>query len=178
MASPPVLRDCAAMTDTALPRHEAGEICIDIDVACDARDVPAEEDLRRWISAALPAGERDFEVSLRIVSEEEIRLLNSTYRHKDYATNVLSFPADLPEELALPLLGDIVVCADVVAREAHEQGKSIAAHWAHMLVHGTLHLLGYDHMNDDEALEMEALETTIITGLGFDPPYETQGSVC
>jgi len=150
-----------------------GDVWIDIDVACDAGLVPAEESLRRWISAALPPVSRAFEVSVRLVEEEEIRTLNSTYRHKDYATNVLSFPADLPEELALPLLGDIVVCAQVVTREANEQGKTAEAHWAHMLVHGTLHLLGYDHIEEDEALEMEALETTIITGLGFDPPYET-----
>lgn len=152
------------------------DVTIDIDVACDAASVPPEESLRRWISAALPPVQRPFEVSLRLVEEEEIRTLNSTYRHKDYATNVLSFPADLPEELALPLLGDIVVCAEVVQREAQEQGKTWEAHWAHMLVHGTLHLLGYDHIEDDEALEMEALETRIITGLGFDPPYETQAT--
>jgi probable rRNA maturation factor len=162
------------MTDPVFPRQKAGDVCIDIDVACDAGIVPSETNLRRWIGAALPAVERDFEVSLRLVDEEEIRTLNSTYRHKDYATNVLSFPADLPEELALPLLGDIVVCAQVVMREADEQGKTAEAHWAHMLVHGTLHLLGYDHIDEDEALEMEALETKIITGLGFDPPYETQ----
>lgn len=149
------------------------DITIDIDVACDASLVPSEESLRRWISAALPPVSRGFEVSLRLVDEEEIRMLNSTYRHKDYATNVLSFPADLPEELALPLLGDIVVCAHVVGREAQEQGKTWEAHWAHMLVHGTLHLLGYDHVEDEEALEMESLETRIITGLGFNPPYET-----
>jgi len=162
------------MTESVFPRQKAGDVCIDIDVACDTAIVPSEENLRRWIGAALPVAERDFEVSLRLVDEEEIRTLNSTYRHKDYATNVLSFPADLPEELALPLLGDIVVCAQVVMREADEQGKTADAHWAHMLVHGTLHLLGYDHIDEDEALEMEALETTIITGLGFDPPYETQ----
>jgi probable rRNA maturation factor len=161
------------MTEPPFSQPPAGEIWIDIDVACDAGLVPAEENLRRWISAALPARERDFEVSVRLVEEEEIRTLNSTYRHKDYATNVLSFPADLPDELALPLLGDIVVCAQVVKREANEQGKTVDAHWAHMLVHGTLHLLGYDHIEEEEALEMEALETTIITGLGFDPPYET-----
>jgi len=166
------------MTEPPFSRPPAGEICIDIDVACDAGLVPAEENLRRWISAALPSKPRDFEVSLRLVDEDEGRTLNSTYRHKDYATNVLSFPADLPDELALPLLGDIVVCAPVVEREAGEQGKARDAHWAHMLVHGTLHLLGYDHIEEDEALEMEALETTIITGLGFDPPYETQASLC
>jgi len=150
-------------------------LCIDIDIACDADGIPGEDAMRQWIAAALPA-DGEFEISLRIVDEDEIRTLNSTYRHKDYATNVLSFPADLPEELALPLLGDIVVCASVVKCEAHEQGKSPNAHWAHMLVHGTLHLLGYDHVDDTEADVMEALETRIITGLGFDPPYETNNT--
>lgn len=152
-----------------------GHLCIDIDIACDAQGIPGEDAMRRWIAAALPA-EGQFEVSLRIVDEDEIRTLNSTYRHKDYATNVLSFPADLPEALALPLLGDIVVCAAVVEREAREQGKPLPAHWAHMLVHGTLHLRGYDHNDDTEADAMEALETHIITGLGFDPPYEANNT--
>src|SRR5690554_8049362 len=96
--------------------------------------------------------------------------LNHRYRGKNSPTKVLSFPADLPPELGLPLLGDLVVCADVVAREAAEQGKTPSAHWAHMLVHGTLHLLGYDHINDAEAEVMEALETAIVTALGFAPP--------
>lgn len=169
------------MTEPVFSRHNAGDVCIDIDVVCDASLVPSEDSLRQWVSVALvagePAAERDFEVSVRVVDEDEIRDLNRTFRHKDYATNVLSFPADLPPELALPLLGDIVVCAPVVLREASEQGKSTESHWAHMMVHGTLHLLGYDHIDEDEALAMEALETTIITGLGFDPPYETQASI-
>jgi probable rRNA maturation factor len=84
----------------------------------------------------------------------------------------LSFPADIPEEVGIPLLGDLVICAPVVEREAQEQQKTVDAHWAHMLVHGSLHLLGYDHIEDNEAELMEALETTIITGLGFSAPYE------
>ncbi len=112
------------------------------------------------------------EVSLYIVDEAESQELNAQYRGKDKPTNVLSFPADIPEEVGVPLLGDLVVCAPVVEREAQEQGKTLEAHWAHMLVHGSLHLLGYDHIEDDEADVMEALETEIITGLGFPAPYQ------
>jgi probable rRNA maturation factor len=97
--------------------------------------------------------------------------LNQHYRGKPGPTNVLSFPADLPESLQLPLLGDIVICAPVVAREAVEQGKPAAAHWAHMAVHGALHLLGYDHICETEATEMEDLETAILATLGFPCPY-------
>src|SRR5690606_24067449 len=94
------------------------------------------------------------------------------YRHQDKPTNVLSFPADIPAELNLPLLGDLVICAPVVEREAMEQRKTLEAHWAHMVVHGTLHLVGYDHITEPEAEEMESLETKILTGMGFPPPYE------
>jgi probable rRNA maturation factor len=111
------------------------------------------------------------EVSVYIVDEAESQELNSQYRGKDKPTNVLSFPADIPEEVGVPLLGDLVVCAPVVEREAQEQGKTLNAHWAHMLVHGTLHLLGYDHLEDDEAEVMEALETRLVTQLHFPAPY-------
>ena len=94
------------------------------------------------------------------------------YRGKDYATNVLSFPADLPPEVQLPLLGDIVICAAVVSREAREQNKALDAHWAHMLIHGTLHLQGYDHQNDADAKKMESREKRILAKLGFDDPYQ------
>jgi probable rRNA maturation factor len=106
-----------------------------------------------------------------IVDETESQELNFQYRKKNKPTNVLSFPADIPDEVGVPLLGDLVVCAPVVEREAKEQGKTLEAHWAHMLVHGTLHLLGYDHIEDDEANVMEALETRLITQLKFPAPY-------
>jgi probable rRNA maturation factor len=144
---------------------------LDIQNAC-SRAIPDDADFMRWIEAALD-GERDVaEVSLRIVDADEITALNSQYRGKDYATNVLSFPADLPPELELPLLGDIVICAEVVEREASEQHKPVAAHWAHMVVHGTLHLLGYDHIEDDEADHMENREIDILHALSFPNPYE------
>src|SRR5690554_4955200 len=146
---------------------------IDIDVACTDEWLPSANELQRWCEAAVRAGAPDktqAEISLRITDAAESQSLNARYRQQDKATNVLSFPADLPPELGLPLLGDLVICADVVAREAAEQGKTPSAHWAHMLVHGTLHLLGYDHINDAEAEVMEALETAIVTALGFAPP--------
>jgi len=145
---------------------------IDIESNSQSPRLPASELLERWIAAALSSQKLEqAEVSVYIVDEDEGRELNAQYRGKDYPTNVLSFPADLPEELDIPLLGDLVVCAPVVEREASEQGKSLEAHWAHMLVHGSLHLLGFDHIEDVEADAMEALETQIITGLGFPAPY-------
>lgn len=147
---------------------------LDIEIACEGASVPPEASLQAWLGAALDAAgaDKDAEVSVCIVDEAEGQALNAQYRHKDYPTNVLSFPADIPAEVGIPLLGDLVVCAPVVAREAAEQGKSLEAHWAHMLVHGTLHLLGYDHIEEAEAEEMEALETGVLTQLGFPPPYE------
>ena len=145
---------------------------IDIEINSQSQALPAQELIERWIAAALESQQlQEAEVSVYIVDEAEGQELNAQYRSKDYPTNVLSFPADLPEELDIPLLGDLVVCAPVVEREAREQRKVLEAHWAHMLVHGSLHLLGYDHIDDAEADEMEALETHIITGLGFPAPY-------
>ncbi|KJS05414.1 MAG: hypothetical protein VR73_12175 [Gammaproteobacteria bacterium BRH_c0] len=148
-------------------------ITLDIDNASGDDEVPDPSTMHCWVTAVLQQTMPDAELAVRIVDEEESARFNSLYRHKSGPTNVLSFPADLPDEIDLPLLGDLVICAPVVAREALEQDKTLAAHWAHMLVHGTLHLLGYDHIDNNDADEMEALETRIITGLGFPPPYET-----
>lgn len=146
---------------------------IDIESNSGSQHIPDTGLLESWISAALKSQHlEEAEVSLYIVDEDESQELNAQYRGKDKPTNVLSFPADIPEEVGIPLLGDLVVCAPVVEREASEQGKSLEAHWAHMLVHGCLHLLGFDHVLDDEAEAMEALETEIITGLGFPAPYQ------
>jgi probable rRNA maturation factor len=145
---------------------------IDIESNSQSQQLPASADIERWIVAALNSQDlSEAEVSVYIVDDEESQELNAQYRGKDKPTNVLSFPADLPEEVEIPLLGDLVVCAPVVEREAAEQGKTLAAHWAHMLVHGSLHLLGYDHIEDTEAEAMEALETRIIIELGFPAPY-------
>ena len=145
---------------------------IDIEVNSTSNHIPSMADMETWISAALRSDElAEAEVSVYIVDEPESQELNFQYRGKDKPTNVLSFPADIPEEVGIPLLGDLVVCAPVVEREAAEQGKSLEAHWAHMLIHGTLHLLGYDHIEDDEAEVMEALETRLVTQLNFPAPY-------
>lgn len=143
-------------------------------------ELPTIEQCEQWVSASLMQdwASGEVEMVIRIVEEAESQTLNRDYRGKDYPTNVLSFPFENPPGLLelvdeeLPYLGDLVICAPVVAREAAEQHKPILAHWAHMIVHGCLHLQGYDHMNDAEAEEMEALEIEILTGLGFDSPYE------
>jgi len=144
---------------------------LDIQNASGDATIPSDTAFATWINAALDGEREQAEVSLRIVNSAEIAELNHQYRGKNYATNVLSFPADLPEELSLPLLGDIVICAEVVAREALEQHKTHDAHWAHMVVHGTLHLLGYDHIDDDEAEIMEGREIEILNRLNFPNPY-------
>lgn len=145
---------------------------IDIESNSQSQHIPTADKIERWISAALAAHQlTEAEVSVYIVDEAESQELNAQYRNKDKPTNVLSFPADLPEEIEIPLLGDLVVCAPVVEREAQEQGKTLDAHWAHMLIHGTLHLLGFDHIEDEEAETMEALETQLITALNYPAPY-------
>ncbi len=146
-------------------------VSIDLQVASDNSSLPSEQQLSQWAEAAVRAEREESEISIRIVDIEEGQILNNQWRQKDYATNVLSFPSDLPPELNLPLLGDLVICAPVVEREAKEQGKSPDSHWAHMVIHGTLHLLGYDHIDDGEAEEMEQLETEIMQSLGYNDPY-------
>ena len=137
--------------------------------------IPAAVSFRRWVAAALAGRIREADLAIRLVDVEEGRALNRHYRGKDYATNVLSFPAELPEGLPkgvkLPLLGDLVICAPVVAREAREQGKPLNAHYAHLTVHGCLHLLGWDHEDPREAEAMEQLERDILAGLGLPDPY-------
>ena len=133
---------------------------------------PSDEDFRQWCELALRQRTADSELTIRLVDEDEGRELNRTWRQKDYATNVLSFPADVPDEfLDIPLLGDLVICVPVVAREAAEQGKPLMAHWAHLVIHGCLHLLGYDHIEDTEAEEMEDLERQLLAELGHPDPY-------
>lgn len=139
---------------------------------------PSDAEFRRWCELALRQRSADSEMTIRLVDETEGRELNLTYRHKDYATNVLSFPADVPDDLLdIPLLGDLVICVPVVEREAAEQGKALDAHWAHLVMHGCLHLLGYDHIDDDEAEEMEALERELLAELGHPDPYAADEDV-
>ncbi len=142
---------------------------------CD--QVPDPTSMRRWLTAAISQHASRGEISVRLVGVEEAAEFNGRYRNQSGPTNVLSFVADIPEFVDSDLLGDLVVCAPLVNREALEQGKPAAAHWAHILVHGALHLLGYDHIQNTEALEMEALETQILGELGFAPPYAGDGGV-
>jgi len=149
-----------------------GKMIIDLQIACEQETgLPTAEQIEQWATAAVQPQSDEVEMTVRIVDEAESHELNLNYRGKDRPTNVLSFPFECPDEVELPLLGDLVICRQVVEREAQEQDKPVVAHWAHMVVHGCLHLLGYDHIEDDEAEEMESLETQIMTGLGFADPY-------
>lgn len=149
-------------------------IDLDLQIASAAPGLPAADDFRCWVDAALSGRRDEAELTIRVVDEPESAELNGTYRHKQGPTNVLSFPFEAPPGVELPLLGDIVICAPVVAREAVEQGKTAAAHWAHMTVHGCLHLLGYDHIEPAEAEIMETLEKDVLSALGYADPYDGQ----
>ena len=149
-----------------------GKMIIDLQIACEQESgLPTAEQIEQWATAAVQPKSDEVEMTVRIVDEAESHALNLNYRGKDRPTNVLSFPFECPDEVELPLLGDLVICRQVVEREAQEQDKPLMAHWAHMVVHGSLHLLGYDHIEDNEAEEMESLEAPIMTGLGFADPY-------
>lgn len=134
-------------------------------------EVPGEQTVCAWVKQVLRERCEEAELTIRIVDEQEGAVLNETYRHKQGPTNVLSFPFKAPPGVELPLLGDVVICAAVVAREAREQGKPLEAHWAHMVVHGVLHLLGYDHVEPDAAQKMETLEIGLLGELGYCNPY-------
>ncbi len=144
---------------------------INVQFAVSAEGVPLADDISRWVRQALPAEQSHAELTVRVVDEAEITALNREYRGKEGATNVLSFPyVDMPG-VATDLLGDVVICAPVVASEAVTQNKPLEAHWAHMVVHGVLHLVGFDHQLDTEAQQMENRETELLTSLGYAAPY-------
>jgi len=147
---------------------------VDVQIASEDDDLPDPEALRIWANAAARALSDDAELTIRIVDEREGAHLNTTFRNKAGATNVLSFPFESPPEVALRLLGDVVICAPVVKREAKAQSKGLQSHWAHMVVHGVLHLLGYDHADSGDAQQMETMETRVLASLGFDNPYESR----
>lgn len=137
--------------------------------------LPTDADLQSWAEAALESGPGTAaELVIRLVDEAESSELNGLYRHKQGPTNVLSFPFEAPPGVETAILGDLVICAGVVEREAEEQGKSLESHWAHMVVHGALHLQGYDHLDEEQALNMESREIAILNGLGFPNPYEVE----
>jgi len=165
MKKPPAIR--ARGTEPVMIVH--------VQVACRNRGVPDARRIRRWARAALSGRRNGAEVTVRIVGMREGRVLNERWRGSPHATNVLSFPAVAPPPLH-GALGDIAVCAPVVAREARAQGKSPAAHWAHLVIHGVLHLLGHDHESRRGAAAMESLEVRILAGLGFPDPYAMEKS--
>lgn len=149
-----------------------------VDFQCASEgNTPEAEQFQRWAEAALADLDEDCELSIRLVDEAESAELNSQYRGKTGPTNVLSFPFESPIELEPRLLGDLVICVPVVTNEAETQDKPLDAHWAHMVVHGCLHLLGYDHIEDDEAEQMEALEIKILQTLEIANPYQWQGEL-
>lgn len=136
---------------------------------------PDDDQFRTWISAVEAEPNRLYRLTIRIVDEIEAQRFNREYRKRDYATNVLSFPAELPGGLPAEVreseLGDLLMCASVVVREAREQHRPADDHWAHLTIHGLLHLLGYDHQQPEEAAIMETLETEILAKLGISDPY-------
>jgi len=149
---------------------------LEIQRATTSTSTPADDQFQHWINAVPTEMNHKLQLSIRLVDEPEARCFNRDYRNRDYATNVLSFPADLPEglpsEVRQSQLGDLLICAPVVVREALESKRSEEDHWAHLTIHGVLHLLGYDHEQDTEAVIMESLETEILKKLGFSDPYQ------
>jgi len=152
--------------------NDMPSIFVDVQYAVEQIDVPEETHIRNWVIAVISEHQPEAELTVRIVDEYEIKELNKQYRNKDKPTNVLSFPADKDLPVPIPLLGDLVICAEVVAKEAVEQNKPLIAHWAHMVIHGTLHLLGYDHIETVQAELMEQKEINYLQQLGFSNPYE------
>lgn len=145
---------------------------LDLQIASTASQLPSHGDFLLWCSLALRQRQHASELTIRLVDTEEGLQLNSTWRGKDYPTNVLSFPADIPDGLLdIPLLGDLVICVPVVEAEAAQQNKTLNAHWAHLVIHGCLHLLGYDHIDDSDADEMENLERQLLAEIGYSDPY-------
>lgn len=193
MADPVLSADCEPEPESLDPGSENAPVLV-LDVQCATLvETPTQEALESWSTAALIAGRPTAaasEMTIRLVDEAESAALNRSYRGRSGPTNVLSFPFEYPPGAPSPgqtevlssdsasdlpgnLLGDLVICAPLVIAQAADQGKPAQAHWAHMVVHGTLHLLGYDHHNDHDASEMEALETRILEGFGFKAPYES-----
>lgn len=147
-------------------------IDLDLQIACDDNDLPTKEEFQLWVNTALSPYNKSFELTVRVVTSQESQSLNHQYRNKDKSTNVLSFPFEIPEGIDLALLGDLVICAEVVHLEAQQQNKALRDHWAHMIIHGCLHLLGFDHIEDKDAQEMEALEIKLLSTLNINDPYQ------
>jgi probable rRNA maturation factor len=156
------------------------QLYLDVQQMVDSPEIPSSEEMARWLKLALIEESvyahkllsEEYEMTIRIVDKAESQTLNGTFRHKDQPTNVLSFPFEAPPEIELPLLGDLVICHELVAEEAREQQKSVKDHYSHLIIHGLLHLKGYDHIDADEALIMETLEISILSKLGIADPYQ------
>ncbi|KID58086.1 endoribonuclease YbeY [Pseudoalteromonas luteoviolacea] len=144
---------------------------VDLQLACEFDNLPNEQQFQNWAEKALLPYREYVEVTIRIADEAESQELNSQYRGKDKPTNVLSFPFEAPPGIELPLVGDLIICPQVVFREAQEQEKTFHDHFAHMVIHGCLHLLGFDHINEQDAMEMESLEKEFLADLGISDPY-------
>ncbi|TMN92468.1 rRNA maturation RNase YbeY [Pseudoalteromonas phenolica] len=144
---------------------------LDLQIVCEFEDLPSHEQFELWADKALSAYREHAELTIRIADEAESQELNSQYRGKDKPTNVLSFPFDAPPGIELPLVGDLIICPQVVKAESIEQEKNFHEHFAHMTIHGCLHLLGFDHINEQDAIEMEGIEKTLLAELGIDDPY-------
>jgi len=151
---------------------------IDLQVACTPTELPTKEQFQLWVDTALAEvssePKQEIELTIRLVNNEESQQLNMQYRGKDKPTNVLSFPFEVPEGVELNLLGDLIICIEVMKQEAQEQNKALFDHWAHLVIHGCLHLVGFDHISDTEAVEMESIETSILKKLGISNPYLEQ----
>ncbi|MCK5120641.1 MAG: rRNA maturation RNase YbeY [Methylococcales bacterium] len=145
---------------------------LDLQLVSESKNLPSQDQFQYWVDSVLKDDSQDSEIVIRVVDEDEMTQFNEQYRNKTGSTNILSFPFDAPDAVESDLLGDLLVCAAVVEREAQQQDKILEHHWAHMIVHGVLHLLGYDHINDQDAEEMEALEVKILKTIKINNPYE------
>lgn len=145
---------------------------LDIQIVSTSKKLPDNQHFQTWVDTVLNHPKDDIEIVIRVVDETESAKLNQQYRHKDAPTNVLSFPFEVPEPITSPLLGDLVICAPVIEQQAIQQQKPLLHHWAHIVIHGVLHLCGYDHINDTEAEEMEAKEIALLKKLNINNPYQ------
>lgn len=147
------------------------DLMLDLQLACEFENLPSEAQFQLWAEHALTQFREEAELTIRIADEHESQELNSQYRGKDKPTNVLSFPFDAPSGIELPLIGDLIICPQVVYQESIEQEKTFHDHFAHMVIHGCLHLLGFDHINEQDAVEMETIEKQILASLNIADPY-------
>lgn len=165
----------SALADSA-GQPDNAPLVVELQWQCEQQhNYPTDADIQQWASAAVAAGTTG-EVTIRVVDKAEIREANKNWRNKDKPTNVLSFPADFPVQAGINYLGDLLICADVLCEESAQQEKPLHAHWAHITIHGMLHLQGYDHEEEQQAVDMEAREIEILQSFGYNNPYQPQFS--